>query len=105
MTAPLVDKRAATGALTGLALGDALGFPTEFNDVPALERALAEGDVACVLAEPIMTNVGMVLADDGYHAALREITRRHGTLLIIDETHCMSSGPGGYTDYPALALN
>ncbi len=69
----------------------------EFNDIPALEAALAPGDVACVLAEPIMTNVGMVLADDGYHAALREITRRTGTLLIIDETHCMSSGPGGYT--------
>jgi glutamate-1-semialdehyde 2,1-aminomutase len=69
----------------------------EFNDIPALEAALAPGDVACVLAEPIMTNVGMVLADDGYHAALREITKRTGTLLIIDETHCMSSGPGGYT--------
>ena len=69
----------------------------EFNDIPALEAALAEGDVACVLAEPIMTNVGMVLPDAGYHAALREITRRTGTLLIIDETHTMSSGPGGYT--------
>ena len=44
-----------------------------------------------------MTNVGMVLPDEGYHAALREITRRTGTLLVIDETHCISSGPGGYT--------
>ncbi|MFT3988178.1 aspartate aminotransferase family protein [Aestuariivirga sp.] len=69
----------------------------EFNDIPALEAALAPGDVACVLAEPIMTNVGMVLPDEGFHAKLREITRRTGTLLIIDETHCMSSGPGGYT--------
>ncbi len=69
----------------------------EFNDVAALEQALAPGDVACVLAEPIMTNVGMVLADEGFHAKLREVTRRTGTLLIIDETHCMSSGPGGYT--------
>ena len=69
----------------------------EFNDIPALEAALAPGDVACVLAEPIMTNVGMVLADDGYHQKLREATRKTGTLLIIDETHCMSSGPGGYT--------
>ena len=68
----------------------------EFNDIPALEAALAPGDVACVLAEPIMTNVGMVLPDAGFHAALREITRRTGTLLIIDETHCISSGPGGY---------
>jgi len=69
----------------------------EFNDIAALEAALAPGDVACVLAEPIMTNVGMVLPDEGYHARLRDITRRTGTLLIIDETHCMSSGPGGYT--------
>ena len=53
--------------------------------------------MACVLAEPVMTNVGMVLPDEGYHAALREITRRTGTLLVIDETHCMSSGPGGYS--------
>ena len=69
----------------------------EFNDIAALEAALAPGDVACVLAEPIMTNVGMVLPDEGYHDALRTITRKHGTLLILDETHCMSSGPGGYT--------
>jgi glutamate-1-semialdehyde 2,1-aminomutase len=69
----------------------------EFNDIAALEAALAERDVACVLAEPIMTNVGMVLPDEGYHAALRDITRKTGTLLIIDETHTMSSGPGGYT--------
>jgi glutamate-1-semialdehyde 2,1-aminomutase len=69
----------------------------EFNDVPALEAALAPGDVACVLAEPVMTNCGMVLPAEGCHAALREITRKTGTLLVIDETHCMSSGPGGYT--------
>jgi len=75
----------------------ALTKVVEFNDVAALEAALAPGDVACVLAEPIMTNVGMVLADDGFHDALRAITRKTGTVLIIDETHCMSSGPGGYT--------
>ncbi len=69
----------------------------EFNDIPALEAALAPGDVACVLAEPVMTNVGMVLPDDGFHASLREVTRRTGTLLILDETHCLSSGPGGYS--------
>jgi glutamate-1-semialdehyde 2,1-aminomutase len=75
----------------------ALTKVVEFNDIPALEAALAPGDVACVLAEPVMTNIGMVLPDEGYHAALRNITRRTGTLLVIDETHCMSSGPGGYT--------
>src|SRR3954463_11829010 len=52
----------------------------EFNDVPALEQALAHGDVACVLAEPAMTNVGIVHPVDGYHHALRELTRKHGTL-------------------------
>ncbi|MEX0697572.1 MAG: aspartate aminotransferase family protein [Dongiaceae bacterium] len=69
----------------------------EFNDLPALEAALAPGDVACVLAEPALTNIGIVLPDPGYHDALREITRRTGTLLIIDETHTICAGPGGYT--------
>jgi glutamate-1-semialdehyde 2,1-aminomutase len=69
----------------------------EFNDVSALESALAEEDVACVLAEPAMTNIGIVLPDPGFHAALRDLTRRTGTLLIIDETHTISAGPGGYT--------
>jgi glutamate-1-semialdehyde 2,1-aminomutase len=69
----------------------------EFNDVPALEQALAPGDVACVLAEPAMTNVGIVHPEPGYHQALRELTRKHGTLLIIDETHTICAGPGGYT--------
>ena len=69
----------------------------EFNDIPALEQALAHGDVACVLAEPAMTNVGIVHPTPGYHKALRELTRKHGTLLIIDETHTICAGPGGYT--------
>jgi glutamate-1-semialdehyde 2,1-aminomutase len=69
----------------------------EFNDVAALEAALAPRDVACVLAEPALTNVGIVLPEPGFHEALRRITRRTGTLLVIDETHCISAGPGGYT--------
>ena len=69
----------------------------EFNDLPALEAALAPEDVACVLAEPAMTNVGIVHPEPGYHQALRELTRKHGTLLIIDETHTICVGPGGYT--------
>jgi glutamate-1-semialdehyde 2,1-aminomutase len=69
----------------------------EFNDLGALERALAHEDVACVLAEPAMTNAGIVLPDPGFHAALRELTRRHGTLLIADETHTICAGPGGCT--------
>jgi glutamate-1-semialdehyde 2,1-aminomutase len=69
----------------------------EFNDVEGLDRELAHGDVACVLAEPALTNIGIVLPEPGYHDALREVTRRHGTLLIIDETHTICAGPGGYT--------
>lgn len=69
----------------------------EFNDVEALELALKDEDVACVLAEPIMTNVGMVPPQPGYLEELREITRKTGTLLIIDETHTISTGPRGYT--------
>ncbi|MGE0121209.1 MAG: transaminase [Dongiaceae bacterium] len=69
----------------------------EFNDVPALEAALAHGDVACVLAEPALTNIGIVLPEPGFHDALRRLTRRHGTLLVIDETHTICAGPGGCT--------
>jgi glutamate-1-semialdehyde 2,1-aminomutase len=69
----------------------------EFNDVAALEKALLPGDVACVLAEPAMTNVGIVHPDPGYHQQLRELTRKYQTLLIIDETHTICAGPGGYT--------
>jgi glutamate-1-semialdehyde 2,1-aminomutase len=69
----------------------------EFNDVFALEKALATGEIACVLAEPAMTNVGIVHPEPGYHQALRDLTRKHGTLLILDETHTICAGPGGYT--------
>jgi glutamate-1-semialdehyde 2,1-aminomutase len=69
----------------------------EFNDIAALEEALSHGDVACVLAEPLMTNFGMIPVAPGFHEALRDITRRTGTVLIIDETHTLSCGPGGYT--------
>jgi glutamate-1-semialdehyde 2,1-aminomutase len=69
----------------------------EFNEVPALEAALSAEDVACVLAEPALTNIGIVLPEPGFHEALRQITRRAGTLLILDETHTISAGPGGYT--------
>ena len=82
---------------------DATAAVVEFNDVAALEHALAGGDIACVLAEPIMTNCGMVLPDPGYLDALRSLTRRYGTYLIIDETHTLSSGYGGYTRAHALA--
>ena len=68
-----------------------------FNDLAALEAALAEGDVACVLAEPALTNIGIVLPEPGFHEALRALTRKYGTLLVIDETHTICVGPGGAT--------
>lgn len=68
----------------------------EFNDLAALEEALRDFQVACVLAEPAMTNIGMVLPEDGFWAAAQALCRRYGTLLIMDETHTLSSGPGGY---------
>jgi glutamate-1-semialdehyde 2,1-aminomutase len=68
----------------------------EFNDLPALEAALQAGDVACVLAEPVMTNIGMVLPADGYWEKAQSLIRQHGAMLILDETHTLSSGTGGY---------
>ncbi|HEX9044900.1 MAG TPA: aspartate aminotransferase family protein [Candidatus Limnocylindrales bacterium] len=69
----------------------------EFNDLEALDRALADRDVAVCMFEPALTNVGIVLPDPGYLEGVREITRRHGTLLLIDETHTICAGPGGMT--------
>ena len=69
----------------------------EWNDVAALERELAHGDVACVLAEPALTNIGIVPPEPGFHDALRALTRKYGTLLVIDETHTLCAGPGGFT--------
>lgn len=68
-----------------------------FNDLDALDRRLAEGDVACLLMEPALTNIGIVLPEDGYLAGVREVTRRHGVLLVNDETHTLCAGPGGAT--------
>src|SRR5215207_6752785 len=69
----------------------------EWNDPDAVRGALAHCDVACVLAEPTMTNIGIILPEPGFHDRLRELTREHGTLLVIDETHTICAGPGGYT--------
>ena len=68
-----------------------------FNDEAALASALATHDIACVLAEPVMTNCGMILPDPGFHDVLRRLTSAAGTLLLIDETHTISTGPGGYS--------
>ncbi len=69
----------------------------EFNDLVAMEAALAKGDVAAILMEPAMTNVGIVLPEDGYLYAVEKLAKKYGALLIIDETHTISVGAGGMT--------
>ena len=69
----------------------------EFNDLNALEDALKHHDVACILAEPAMTNVGIILPENGYWKQARELARRYGALFIADETHTICAGPGGCT--------
>lgn len=69
----------------------------EYNDLAGLERELAHGDVAAVLMEPALTNIGIVLPEPGYSDGVRTLTRRYGTLLINDETHTFCAGPGGAT--------
>ena len=75
----------------------------EFNDLAALEAALKSGDVACVLAEPVMTNIGMVLPDPGFWEAAQRLIRQYGSVLILDETHTLSSGAGGYAQAHGLS--
>ena len=90
----LVHRVGLLGQVTDLSTTSRV---VEFNDLPALEAELAHGDVACVITEPVLTNCCMVLPDPGFHAGLRRLTREAGTLLLIDETHTISTGPGGYS--------
>lgn len=100
----LVDLDPATGAtltrasLLGQVHDLAAGTRVvPFNDLAALQAALAPGDVACLLAEPALTNCGLVLPESGFWAAAQAACRAAGTLLLLDETHTLSTGPGGYT--------
>jgi glutamate-1-semialdehyde 2,1-aminomutase len=88
----VVSRRGNIGAPVPLAETTAV---VQFNDVPALEAALSTGDIAAVLIEPALTNIGIVLPEPGYHEAVRELCTKYGSLLIIDETHTFSAGPGG----------
>jgi len=74
----------------------------EFNDLPALERVLATGEVACVNAEPVMSHIGMVLPEPGFWCEAQRLIRAHGACLVLDETHTISSGPGGYAQEHGL---
>ncbi len=99
----LVDLDPATGAT--VARGSVLGQVHDhhahtrvvpFNDLAALEAALAPGDVACLLAEPALTNFGLVPPAEGFWPAARALCRRHGSLFVMDETHTVSTALGGY---------
>lgn len=68
----------------------------EFNDLPALEEALKGRDVACIITEPALTNIGMVLPQEGFLDGMQALAKKYGTLLVIDETHTVSTGYGGY---------
>ncbi|HEX4596205.1 MAG TPA: transaminase, partial [Burkholderiaceae bacterium] len=89
-----IHRPGLMGQFADLTLGTRV---VEFNDVPALERALEQRDVACVITEPVLTNCCMVLPQAGYHDALRRLTRAAGTLLLVDETHTISTAAGGYS--------
>jgi glutamate-1-semialdehyde aminotransferase len=92
------DEQSAHAELLGLNVRAAADTRlVAFNDLAALERVLATGEVAAVITEPALTNVGLVLPEDGFHAGLRELTRAHGTLLILDETHTQTFAYGGLT--------
>lgn len=69
----------------------------EFNDLESVKRGLAHGDVAVLVMEPALTNIGIVLPEPGFLSAVRDLCTRYGTMLLIDETHTISAGPGGCT--------
>ena len=90
----VVARPGNTGPPVDLALTTRVA---EFNDPDDLEKQLAHEDVAVVLMEPALTNIGIVLPEPGYLETVRTLTRKYGTLLIDDETHTFSAGPGGAT--------
>ncbi|OYU38224.1 MAG: aspartate aminotransferase family protein [Pseudorhodobacter sp. PARRP1] len=93
------NRQGLLGQVADLTLG---AVACEFNDLAGVEAALAKGDVAAILTEPVMTNSCMVLPDPGFHAGLRALSLKYGALLMIDETHTISSGLGGYTGVHGL---
>lgn len=94
-----VTRASLLGQVHDLALGTVV---VPFNDIQAVEQALARGDVACVLTEPALTNCGLVPPGPGFLQALQQACRRHGALFVLDETHTVSSGWGGHARVEAL---
>jgi len=95
-----LTRASLLGQVHDLSLGTVV---VPFNDIAAVERALAQGDVACVLTEPALTNCGLVPPRPGFLAELQEDCRRHGTLFALDETHTVSSGWGGHARVESLS--
>ena len=93
------NRAGLLGQVADLSLG---AVACEFNDLAGVEAALAQGDIAAILTEPVMTNCCMVLPDPGFLQGLRDLTRRYGALLMMDETHTISTGMGGYTGVHGL---
>ena len=93
------SRQGLVGQFADLTLG---ATAVEFNDLAAVEAALQTGEIAAILTEPVMTNSCMVLPEAGFHDGLRTLSRKYGALLIIDETHTISSGYGGYTRVHSL---
>jgi glutamate-1-semialdehyde 2,1-aminomutase len=89
-----VNRPGLLGQVADLSL---VATAVEFNDIEAVEAALKTEEIAAILTEPVMTNSCMVLPDPGFHRALRHLACQYGAVLIIDETHTISSGMGGYT--------
>lgn len=94
-----VTRASLLGQVHDLALGTVV---VPFNDIQAVDRALARGDVACVLTEPALTNCGLVPPEPGFLQALQQACRRHGALFVLDETHTVSSGWGGHARVEGL---
>ncbi|MES2432783.1 MAG: aspartate aminotransferase family protein [Pseudomonadota bacterium] len=94
------NRAGLMGQVADLTLG---AVACEFNDLAGVEAALAKGDVAAILTEPVMTNSCMVLPDPDFHAGLRALSLKYGALLMIDETHTISSGLGGFTGVYGLS--
>lgn len=95
-----INRPSLIGRVQDLARG---AVACTFNDLDSVQAALATGDVACVLMEPVMTNCCMVLPDDGFLHAIQDLCTTHGALFIMDETHTISTGRGGYTRVHGLA--